>query len=133
MAHGPAWLGSLLLTGSFWYVRNLLEAGSPLPSVSLPAFPRARFEYIEAHGFSVASYLDEPDVVRRWIVPGLGAGVSRAWPIILLICFGAVAVGALRRSPRTVRMVCVVVGFSVVTYVLTPTTAMGVRFFVRAS
>ena len=38
----------VVLTGAFWYVRNLLEAGSPLPTVDLPGFRRVATPVFDA-------------------------------------------------------------------------------------
>lgn len=79
---GPAALAG----GGYWYVRNLIHTGNPLPwidslgPVSLPA-PDQALGGREAH--SVFGYLTDGAVWSDWFLPGLSDGLWVIWPVLL--------------------------------------------------
>jgi hypothetical protein len=88
-ARGRALLASglaALAGGGYWYLRNLVHAGNPLPwidsigPISLPA-PDQALGGREAH--SVLGYLGDGAVWSDWFLPGLHAGLWFAWPLLL--------------------------------------------------
>src|SRR5206468_4088876 len=83
------WLGTLTVTGSFWYVRNLVRTGSPVPSVHLGigrlAFPAAQLAEVRRTGSSVLPYLTSARVWRSDFIPGLGVAFGRPWPVVLAV------------------------------------------------
>jgi len=94
--------------GGYWYLRNLVHTGNPLPwvdqlgPVSLPA-PDQALGGREAH--SVLGYLSDGAVWSDWFLPGLHHGLWIAWPLIaaaalagLLLCLGRGASPALRAT-----------------------------------
>lgn len=90
------------LGGGYWYVRNLVHSGNPLPWVTsagpleLPG-PSQEIGGREGHG--VFEYLLDLGVWRDWFLPGLREALTLAWPLILL---GAtVATLALLLRPRS--------------------------------
>ena len=124
------WLPFVLVSGSYWYLRNLFAVGSPIPAlevglgpVSLPsATAQGPGGY---HTFSVAHYLTDVSVWREWFVPGLRQAFGLAWPVLL----GLAATGlvlALVRGDRVVRMLGVVGVVSFAGYLVTPQSAGGV-------
>ncbi len=83
-AFGVAGLGALA-GGGYWYLRNLLQTGNPLPwvdglgPVSLPA-PDQALGGREAH--SVLGYLTDATVWSDWFLPGLHDGLWIFWPLL---------------------------------------------------
>lgn len=79
--------GAAFLGGGYWYLRNLVHSGNPLPWVTsvgpidLPA-PSQEIGGRETHG--VIEYLLDIDVWREWFLPGLRETLTLAWPLILL-------------------------------------------------
>ncbi|QYG94965.1 hypothetical protein HC251_22720 [Iamia sp. SCSIO 61187] len=121
-----AWLAGSFATGTFWFGRNWVITGSPLPWFDLPP----------PFGEAVAderspSLLGARDVGRDvWDTiyqPGLEQGLGRAWPLLLVAIVLAGPALAVRGRDRAERIVGVVVVAAVVGYLATPLTA-GVTF-----
>ena len=87
-----------LAGGGYWYLRNLAQAGNPLPwvrhlgPISLPA-PAQGLGGREGH--SVLEYLTDGSVWSHWFLPGLHQGLWIVWPLLgglalagLLLCLG---------------------------------------------
>ncbi len=85
--------GMALAGGGYWYLRNLIQSGNPLPwihhlgPIDLPS-PEQALGGREAH--SVLSYLTDGSVWSDWFLPGLHGGLWILWPAL-----GAAALAAL--------------------------------------
>ncbi len=81
-AFGISFLAALA-GGGYWYLRNLVHTGNPLPwvdnlgPISLPA-PDQALGGREAH--SVLGYLTDGSVWSDWFLPGLHDGLWILWP-----------------------------------------------------
>jgi hypothetical protein len=86
-----------LAGGGYWYLRNLIHGGNPLPwfdqlgPVSLPA-PAQALGGREGH--TVLGYLTDGSVWSGWFMPGLHGGLTILWPLLaglslsaFLLCF----------------------------------------------
>jgi hypothetical protein len=77
--------GMALAGGGYWYLRNLIHTGNPLPwihhlgPIDLPA-PEQALGGREAH--SVFSYLTDGSVWSGWFFPGLHDGLWILWPLL---------------------------------------------------
>jgi hypothetical protein len=77
--------GMALAGGGYWYLRNLIHSGSPLPwirhlgPIDLPS-PEQALGGREAH--SVLSYLANGSVWSDWFLPGLHGGLWIVWPAL---------------------------------------------------
>lgn len=77
--------GMALAGGGYWYLRNLIHAGNPLPwihhlgPIDLPS-PEQALGGREAH--SVFSYLTNGSVWSDWFLPGLHGGLWILWPAL---------------------------------------------------
>jgi hypothetical protein len=141
-AIAAAWLVPVVAAGGYWYFRNLLNTGNPLPyfklglgSLSLPATHLA-IEQRPGNDITLAHYLTDFDVWRALIVPGFALAFGRPW--FLLLGFSVIAAIALLfavQSPIR-RVLAAAVLFGLLAYVLTPGTASGPEgtpFFVGRS
>jgi len=89
--------------GGYWYLRNLIHTGNPLPwfdhlgPISLPA-PAQALGGREGH--SVLSYLTDGSVWSGWFLPGLHSGLTILWPLILTLALTGLVLCLLpRRAP----------------------------------
>ena len=124
-AHALAWALPLIGFGAYWYVRNLLTVGSPVPSTNLPLFGHRSFRIADELGFSVSDYLTDQDVWRDWFLPGLRFDFGWGWPLLAL-GFVAATIGAVRQhGDRLVQGIGVLLPVSAIAYVVLPTTALG--------
>jgi hypothetical protein len=121
------WMPWLVATGSYWYVRNLVATGTPIPALHLGigpvSFPTPRLTQ-PYRSYTVAHYLADVHVWRSWFVPGLHDSFGWAWPVIV----GLSAAGwvlAIARGDRVLRMLGAVGVASFLGYLVTPFGAGG--------
>jgi hypothetical protein len=119
------WVGALLLAGGYWYVRNLIAVGNPLPWTSLGVLPTPSAPLQQHTGFSVAHYLTSSHAWRGFFEPGLAAGLGRWWTVLLVFAVVGPLLCVLPRAGRTVRMLGLVALVSLAAYLITPETAAG--------
>jgi hypothetical protein len=137
---GAAALGALA-GGGYWYLRNLIHTGNPLPwidslgPISLPA-PDQALGGREAH--SVLGYLTDGAVWSDWFLPGLRDGLWLIWPLLLAAALAGLLLALLqssgsfrttsdRKEPRDLTLVLVgAVGLATaLAWLVAPTSASG--------
>ncbi len=116
------WVAGLTVTGSFWYLRNLVAVGSPLPSLGIKFGPLQLHNLSDSQAVinSVSHYLFQGATWRRYLVPGLDGSLSWAWWILLGLAVAGM-VGVLAWGPtRAHRLLAFVALASLIGYVFTP-------------
>jgi hypothetical protein len=118
--NSAVWLGVVALSGGYWYVRNIVAAGSPVPPqriglgpIELPYAPPG------ISTFSLTHYLTDSDAWNHVIRPGLRATFGPLWWFVLLLALGGLALGFLLPRDRVVRVASVVGVACVASYLLT--------------
>jgi hypothetical protein len=121
------WLGPLILAGGFWYARNLIAVGNPLPWTSFGGVLPTPAAPLQQHtGFAVAHYLTNSRFWSHFAQPALAAGLGRWWWAMLAAAvLGPLLCLAWPRADRLIRMLGLVALVSLAAYLLTPETAAG--------
>ena len=122
------WVASALVTGGFWFIRNLVHAGNPLPWINngpLPGPDQLDINIREPH--NVAHYVLHPGggVWRHHFIPGLHESFGDLWPLVLLAVVGGFVLAIFRGRTSMIRMLGVVALLSGLAYLFTPLTAAG--------
>ncbi len=120
------WLGPLLLAGGFWYVRNLIAIGNPLPWSSFGGLLPVPHEPLQQNTtFAVAHYLTHQSFWDHFFVNGMASQLGRWWWLIAVAAvLGAIAC-LLPGAGRALRMAALVALAGMAAYLLTPNSAMG--------
>ena len=122
------WVAGSLVTGGFWFARNLAEAGNPLPWFDkgpLPGPDQLDIDIREPH--TVADYVFPPDldVITDSFIPGLNDSFGVLWPVVLAAVIGGFVLAMFRGRTPIIRMLGVVAFLSAIAYLFTPLTAAG--------
>jgi len=120
------WFGGLLATGGFWYLRNLIHAGNPLPWINLGPLPGPTQEDLyprPAH--SVASYLSDSNAWSNFFFPGLADTLGPLWPLVVFAAFAGIVLGARRRQPLPIRVLALAAAATALAYIFIPVSASG--------
>ncbi|HWM62895.1 MAG TPA: hypothetical protein VNP96_02785 [Solirubrobacterales bacterium] len=117
------------VVGGYWYVRAAIHTGgNPIPQIGwgplhlprpdqMPLDPRPRF--------SVADYLFEPTIYRRWFFPELENALGPFWPLILIAAVAAAVFIAVRSRNQVLRVIAAAALLTAAVYIVTPLTAAG--------
>lgn len=122
------WLGALVAGGGWWYLRNLLATGNPLPQVKqlgpidLPGPERLQEGRPD---FSVIHYVTDSGVWRDYFLPGLEKGFGTLWPLMIVLAIGGVIALIFRGPGRLTRAHGAAALVAVLAYLVTPLSAAG--------
>ena len=120
-----AWIPACFLASGYWYVRNLLAVGNPLPWLGLGILPTPAAPLQQRTGFAIIHYATDTRVWERFFAPDLAGGLGPWWAAVVAVAVLGPALCALGRSQPMAQMLGLVALASLVAYVLTPETAAG--------
>jgi len=122
------WFLPALAGGGYWYLRNLVLAGNPIPEaehlgpISLPHPERLQEGRPD---FSIVHYATDTGVWRHYFAPGLHDAFGALWPLVILAAVVAAALAVLRGRDKALRWVGGIALFGMVAYLFTPLSAAG--------
>ena len=122
------WGIPMLAAGGYWYVRNLVAVGNPIPyigsigPISLPAPER---DFHLRPDYAVVHYWNDTDVWSNWFAPGLHDSFGTLWPVALAGMVAGAAFAIWRGREPILRVLGAFVIVTAVAYAFTPLTAAG--------
>jgi len=120
------WLGGLLATGGFWYLRNLIHSGNPLPWINLGPLPGPDQEELyprPAH--SIAEYVANQHVWDKFFLPGLAETLGPLWFVVLFAALAGIVLGLRRRHSPPIRILALAGAAILIAHVFNPISASG--------
>lgn len=120
------WLGGLAATGGLWYVRNLVQAGNPLPWLNAGPLPGPHQEDLyprPAH--SIAEYLADRHAWTHFFFPGFAETLGPLWFLVLFAALAGIVLGLRRRHNPLIRVVALAGAAILVAHVVNPVSASG--------
>jgi hypothetical protein len=125
---GLTWILPLLAGGSFWYLRNLIAVGNPLPQVqhlgplTLPGPERLQTARPD---FPIVHYATDTAVWSHYFRPGLHEAFGDLWPLVLAAAIGGAVLAILLRGKPLLRLLGGAALFGLAAYLVTPLSAAG--------
>jgi hypothetical protein len=122
------WFLPALAGGAFWYVRDLIIVGNPIPQVASLgpiALPHPRPAQGELPGFSILHYATDSAVWREYFGPGFELALGSLWPLVIAAVIAGGLLALARGNDRALRWVGATVLFGALAYLATPLTAAG--------
>lgn len=117
------------VAGGFWYVRDWVTVGSPVPDINLTVaghgFHVVPYPEVKPYAYTAAHYLGDPAVIRHWMLPELRTAWTGLWPILLAVLIAGIVIPVLGERAVFRRLLGVAVAVAVAIYLATPTTALG--------
>jgi hypothetical protein len=123
------WFIPALLGGGYWYLRNLIIAGNPLPqatSIGPISLPHPERLQEGRPNFNIVHYATNTGVWRDYFEPGLHQAFGAFWPLVILAAVAGGVLALLRGRDKIVRWAGGVALFGLLAYVFTPLSAAGI-------
>ena len=122
------WFVPALLGGGYWYLRNLIVAGNPLPqatSIGPIGLPHPERLQEGRPDFNIVHYATDTGVWRDYFEPGLHQAFGALWPLVILAALAGGLLALLRGRETILRWMGAVALLGLLAYVFTPLSAAG--------
>jgi hypothetical protein len=123
------WFAWLVVSGGYWYARNFVTVGNPIPPLAIGIGP-VTLPSTKAAGpkrsFTVAHYLGDVHIWRSWFLPGVRDVFGWMAPLILGLALAGIVLAIVRGTPMIRMLGCVAV-VALIGYVFTPQSAGGLE------
>ncbi|MCU1464944.1 MAG: hypothetical protein JWM72_872, partial [Actinomycetia bacterium] len=119
MRRAIVWLTAVAITGSYWYFRNLIAVGNPLPSQRVSLGP-LRLPFVPIQTSAVIHYVFDGSAWRQYLLPGLRDSFGPVWWGLLVIAGTGFILGVLRGPDRVARMVSLVAVAIFIAFLFSP-------------
>jgi hypothetical protein len=119
----PAFLG-----GGYWYLRNLIVAGNPLPqatSIGPISLPHPERLQEGRPDFSIVHYATDTGIWRDYFEPGLHQAFGALWPLVIAAAVVGGLLALFRARDSVLRWMGAVALLGLVAYLFTPLSAAG--------
>jgi Dolichyl-phosphate-mannose-protein mannosyltransferase len=122
------WFGAAFAGGGYWYLRNLVISGNPLPQlehlgpISLPHPERLQTGRPD---FSIVHYATDTGVWSKYFEPGLHQAFGALWPVVILAAIAGGLTALVWGRKPVLRWMGGVALFGMLAYVFTPLSAAG--------
>lgn len=120
------WIGGLVLAGGYWYARNSIAVGNPLPWFSFGVLPTPHPPPLQnGNNYSLANYATYPRILRYWLIPALNMNLGPWWPALVAAAVIGPLMCLFSKRDRVMVVAALIALASLVAYLLTPLTACG--------
>jgi hypothetical protein len=122
------WFVAGLAGEGYWYLRNLVIAGNPLPQLeSLGPISLPHPEQLQSGrpDFSIVHYATDTGVWSDYFAPELHQAFGLLWPLVLVAAVAGGATALLWGRTRVLRWMAGVALFGMLAYLFTPLSAAG--------
>ncbi len=122
------WFAAALAGGGYWYLRNLIAAGNPLPQVEhLGPIDLPHPERLQSGrpDHSILHYATDTSVWHEYFTPGLHEAFGVLWPLVVLGAVAGPIIALAWGRDRALRWIGAVVIVGFLAYLVTPLGAAG--------
>ncbi|MHB8658657.1 MAG: hypothetical protein ACYC91_12005 [Solirubrobacteraceae bacterium] len=120
------WLLGTAGAGGYWFLRNIVAVGNPLPYFSFGVLPTPSPPPTQAHNnYAITDYLTYPRILKDLFTKALAQGLGPWWVVIVVAAVLGGALCVASGPDRLTRVLGVIALGSIAAYILTPGSASG--------